>query len=130
VAIVFISPKQRQKTFFLGITAASLLILIIVSLFVFFAKPKEVQPEFAFNRPKVSINVNALNSNEIKSLEPFPEIEIEFAYEALTIDRRRVAGSIWAISEKEAIKALEEMKLFVSKIEEVGIGRDNPFQMY
>lgn len=130
MAIVFISPKQRQKTFFLGITVVFLIALIVISLVVFFAKPKDVQPEFVFNRPKVSINVNALNSDEIKSLEPFPEMEIEFAYEAFTVDRKRVVGSIWAISEIEAIKALEELKLFVSEIEEVGIGRDNPFQMY
>lgn len=130
MAIVFISPKQRQKTFFLGITIVFLLVLIVISLSVFFAKPKEVKPEFAFNKPKVSININVLNSDEIKNLEPFPEMEIEFAYEAFTFERKKIEGSIWAVSKEEAIKALEGLKLSVSKIEEVGIGRDNPFEKY
>lgn len=130
MAIVFISPKQRQKTFFLVITTAALLVLIVVSFGVFFAKPKEVEPDFAFNKPKISINPSALDSEEIKNLDPFPELEIEFAYEALTADKKLVKGTIWAVSKKEAIKALEELNLFVSKIDEVGIGRDNPFQPY
>lgn len=104
--------------------------MIVISLSVFFAKPKEVQPGFSFNKPKVSINLDALNSNEIKNLEPFPEMEIEFAYEALTPERKKIEGSIWAVSKEEAIKLLQESKLSVSKIEEIGMGRDNPFESY
>ncbi len=130
MAIVFISPQHRQRVFFLGIIIAFLFVLIFISLSVLFANPKEVEQEFVFNRPKVSVNISVLDSAVVKNLEPFPEMKIEFFYEAFTSQRQKTTGSVWAVSREEAIKTLEGLNLSVSKLTEVEIGRDNPFAPY
>ncbi|TSC95038.1 MAG: hypothetical protein CEN87_50 [Parcubacteria group bacterium Licking1014_1] len=130
MAIVFISPKQRQKIFFLGIIILFLLVLVVISLSVFLAKTKEVPPEQVFNRPKINVNINILESNEIKGLVPFAEMETEFSYEALTEKGKGEKGKVLAVSIEEARKILEGLNLSVVKIEEVGIGRENPFEPY
>jgi len=130
MAIVFISPKQRQKTFFIGITAIVLLFLIVVALSVFLAKPKEIPPELVFNKPKVDINLTVLDSDQFKELEPFSEMEVQFSYSAVTEKGKNVTGIISAVSESAARKALEEMKLTIAEIKEIKIGRENPFVPY
>lgn len=129
MAIVFISPRQKQKVFISGTVTALALAVSIIFFVVFFAKPKEAS-ELVFNKPKASVNVNFLDSNELKNLEPFPEMETEFVYEAFTAKRKKVSGNIWAISEEEAVRLLGELGLSPSKIDEVLIGKDNPFESY
>ncbi|MEK7665006.1 MAG: hypothetical protein AAB361_02620 [Patescibacteria group bacterium] len=130
MAIVFISPRQRQKMFFLAITAIFTVIMIFILLTVFFINPKNAQPDIVFNKPKVSINLGALDSNDIKNLEPFPEMEIEFFYEALTAERKKIQGYIFASSEAEAAQKLKDLNLVVISIKEVEAGRENPFEPY
>ncbi|MBI2053737.1 MAG: hypothetical protein HYT36_00160 [Candidatus Staskawiczbacteria bacterium] len=129
MAIVFISPRHRQRIFILGVTSALALAVAIIFFVVFFAGPEEPS-SLIFNKPKASVNVNFLNSNELKNLEPFAEMETEFVYEALTSQKKRVSGNIWAVSKQEAIRNLEELGLSVGKIDEVLIGKDNPFEPY
>ena len=92
MAVVFISPKQRQKMFFMGITVVFLLILIIISLGVFLAQPKTVSPVLVFNKPKVNIDMTIFDSDQFKNLEPFAEMEIQYSYNAQqkTIKSRQV----------------------------------------
>ncbi len=130
MAIVFISPKQRQKTFFMGITIVVLLFVAIIALSVFFAKPKEIAPELIFNKPKVNINLKALDSEQFKELEPFSEMEVQFSYSAVTEKRKNVTGIISAVSEDAAAEILKSMDLTVIEIKEVEIGRENPFTPY
>lgn len=130
MAIVFISPKQRQKTFFIGITVIVLLFLVIISLSILFAKPKEVAPELVFNKPKVDINFKVLDSDQFKELEPFSEMETQFRYVAATKKGKSVTGVISAVSESAAREILITMELTVTEIKEVEIGRENPFEPY
>ena len=104
--------------------------MVVISLSVFLAKTKEVPPEQVFNRPKINVNINILESNEIKGLVPFAEMETEFSYEALTEKGKGEKGKVLAVSIEEARKILEGLNLSVVKIEEVGIGRENPFEPY
>lgn len=130
MAVVFISPKQRQKMFFLGITVVFLLFISIISISVFLSSPKEVSPVLVFNKPKVSINMSVFESDQFKNLVPFAEMQTQYSYKATGKDRRQKTGFIAASSVEDARKALSAMGLSNITIDEAKIGRDNPFSPY
>jgi hypothetical protein len=130
MAVIFISPKQRQDTFFMLITVIFLLILIGVSLVAFLSKPKESSIVLVFNKPKVNVNMDIFESSVFKGLVPFSEMQIQYAYSAIDKDKKPKTGSVSATSVEEATKILESQGLTVVDIKEVTIGRDNPFIPY
>ncbi len=130
MAIVFISPKKRQKIFFMGITVLFLLFISFVSLSVFLSKPKAVPEEQVSITPKININFKILESDKIKYVQPMGKIEKSFFYEALTDKKQFKTGTILAVSPEEAKKAIIAMGLTITKFEEVKVGRDNPFIPY
>ena len=130
MAVVFISPKQRQKVFFMGIIITFLLFLIAISLIVFLSKPKEVSPTLVFNKPKVSINMSIFDSDQFISLVLFDKIESQYSYTALTKDNKPNTGFISATSPDQAKVILEGLGLVVTEIKEAEIGRENPFVPY
>lgn len=130
MAVVFISPKQRQKMFFLGITAVFALFLAFVALGVFLSEPEESQSPLVFNKPKVNINFKILDSEEFKKLEPFSKIELQFVYTATDDDGVETQGFISAASLNDAIEDLEAMNLTIINLQEVKSGRENPFEPY
>jgi predicted tellurium resistance membrane protein TerC len=130
MAVVFISPKQRQKVFFMGITIAFLLFLIIISLTVFLSGPKDVSPVLVFNKPKVNIDMSVFDSEQFKNLQPFDQMQIQYAYKATTKDKKQVSDFVSADSEEHAKTILEGMGLTVTDLKPVEIGRDNPFTPY
>jgi predicted tellurium resistance membrane protein TerC len=130
MAVVFISPKKRQKTFFLGITIAFALFLIFVSLFVFLSKPKDVSETLVFNKPKVSINMEFLDSEQFEKLEPFEEMEVQYVYEVLTKNNVLKTGFISSTSLEQAKKILGSRGLNVKSIKETESGRETPFTPY
>ena len=130
MAVVFISPKQRQKMFFLGITVMFLLLLAVISLVVLLASPKEVPPVLVFNKPKVNIDMSVFDSGQFKNLQPFPEMEKQYTYVAVAKDGQTRTGLISAVSADQAKAVLTNIGLTVSDIKEAGIGRQNPFIPY
>lgn len=130
MAVVFISPKQRQKVFFMGITIIFLLFLIAVAFVVFLSKPKEASQTLVFNKPKVSINLKVFESEQFKNLQPFEEMQMQFSYSAVTKQGKQVTGFISAVSLSDAQKILEGMGFSALSVEEAEIGRDNPFTPY
>lgn len=130
MAIVFISPKQRQKMFFMGITILFVLFLLVVSSLVFLSKPKPVAPEIVFNRPKIDINLDVLDSDQVKFLEPAVQMDLQFKYTAITSKGAKISGVISAVSEEEAHKILQGMQLSGINLEEAKSGRTNPFAPY
>ncbi len=131
MAVVFISPKKRQKVFFIGITVGLCVFVIFVSLLVFLAQPKKPEQQLVFNKPKVSIDMSLLDSDQFKNLEEFVSMEIQYSYKAyLAKVSETKSGYISAVSVEEAQKALEAMGLTVVEIKEVGPGRNNPFTPY
>ena len=130
MAVVFISPKSRQKMFFMGITIMILLFLLAISFVVFLSEPKEVQPTLVFNKPKVYIDATVFDSEQFKNLQPFTEMEIQYSYKALTKADKVETGFISAVSAEQAKTILTSMGLTVTEIKEAEIGRDNPFSPY
>ncbi len=130
MAVVFISPKQRQKMFFMGITIMFLLFLAVTALSVFLAKPQEVSPALVFNKPKVNIDFSVVDSEQFKNLESFAKMETQFSYKAVAEKGKIVTGLVSAVSIDEAKNILEGIDLTVTEIKEVEPGRDNPFIPY
>jgi predicted tellurium resistance membrane protein TerC len=130
MAVVFISPKQRQKMFFIGITIMFVLFLIVISFGVFLSSPKKVSSVLVFNKPKVNIDMGIFDSDQFKDLVSFDRMQTEYSYKAITKANKSQDGFITATSADEAKKALEGMGLNVSELKEVEIGRDNPFAPY
>ncbi len=130
MAVVFISPRKRQKVFFMGITIIFLLFLLAVFLGVFLAKPKQATQTVVFNKPKVDINMNIFDSDQFKDLKPFIKMEMQYSYTATTESDQPRSGFITAASIDQARERLISMGLTVIKLEEAEIGRDNPFTPY
>ena len=116
--------------FFLGITVSFLILLSLIFLIVFFSQPQSSGGVIVFNKPKVNIDFKVLDSEQLKNFEPYSQMELQFAYSATNKDGRLVEGLISAISKEAAIKFIEATELKVVRIEEVKIGRDNPFAPY
>ena len=130
MAVVFISPKQRQRTFFVGITIVFLLFVTLISLGILFAQPKAVSPLIVFNKAKVSLDMSILDTDQFKNLQPFSQMEPQYSYKATTKANQPKKGFITAASPDQARTILESMGLAVSDIQLVQPGRDNPFIPY
>lgn len=130
MAVVFISPKKRQKTFFLGITITLLLFLVVVFLGVFFSEPEESLFVPVFNKPKVNIDMAIFESDQFRNLQPFPEMQIQYSYRAVTKDNKARTGFIFADSIDSAKDIIKNMGLLVIEVKEAEAGRDNPFTPY
>lgn len=130
MAVVFISPKQRQKTFFVVITAGVAVFLLFVMMAVFFSKPKETPQTMVFNKPKVSIDLKIFDLEQFKFLVPFEKMELQFSYKATDGENKLVEGFISAPSKEEAGQILIDMGYMVKELKELEIGRENPFTPY
>lgn len=114
----------------MGITVVLLLFLLLIFFGVFMAKPPEVSPALVFNKPKVNIDMAVFDSDQFKNLQPFPEMQAQYSYTAITKDKKTQTGFISAVSIEQARTVLQGIGLTVSDIKEVQIGRDNPFASY
>ncbi|MCX6720936.1 MAG: hypothetical protein NTW11_03985 [Candidatus Staskawiczbacteria bacterium] len=130
MAVVFISPRQRQKMFFLGITAMFLLLLVVISLGVFMSKPSGGSFAVVFNRPKVNIDMSVFSTDQFKNLLPLPEMQIQYNYTATDQNKKQKSGFIMSVSIDQAKADLEAIGLVVNDIKEAEIGRTNPFTPY
>lgn len=130
MAVVFISPKKRQRVFLMGIVAVLAIFVLFVALMVFFSQPKIVASELIFNKPKVNIDFSVFDSQQFKDLILFEDIKVQFYYLATTERQKTIEGFIVAVSMEDARQILEGMNLQIMKLEEAKIGRDNPFIPY
>jgi hypothetical protein len=131
MAVVFISPKQRQRMFITGIASIFGLIVVIIAAIVFFSQPGAVAPELVFNKPKVTIDFSVLDSEQFGRLNKFEKMENRYSYEATKGENNeKSTGFITGSSITDAKKKLEDMGYRVDKIEEVDVGRENPFEPY
>jgi len=130
MAIVFISPGERQKVFILAIAGFFVVLVVVIGLAVFFAKPKPVPREKVFVAPKISINFDLLKSANVQGLEPMPEVDRQFEYTARDAKGVAKTGKIATPSEATAIEILTGLGLNSIILKEAAVGRDNPFIPY
>ena len=135
VAIIFVSPKRKQKAFTWGITAVLILFLFIISLMVFPPQFKNKLLNISSQEgvvviPTVKIDFATINSARVKSLAPFELVETEFDYIGEDQALQKISGKISAKSLELARAALESTGLKVLSLTEANIGRNEPFIPY
>lgn len=130
MAIVFISPKNRQKNLLIGIIIFFVLVLVLTTVAVLNSNPSKSSSDAYFKKTVITINYNLLNSKDVQGLEPLPEIQEEYLYTGLSKDKKPVSGKVLAVSEVDAQEKLKEMNVLEAKIEKVSTGRENPFSIY
>lgn len=134
MAILFTSPKKRRRIFLWSITLLLILLLFMISLIIFPPQFRnELQstvPEGVFDMLNTKINFNIMDSNQVKNLDPFEDVETEFTYIAQDKDGKQITGRISAVSKIKAESILEEMGFKVFSLQESDIGRNEPFIPY
>jgi len=107
MSVIFISPKQRQKVFFLIIVAMFLLFVSAVFLGVFLSKPSKGTSMVAFDNPKVEVSMNIFDSDQLKNMQPVNPMQKEFSYTIVTKDGKQRTGFMSAQSAEDVKKYLE-----------------------
>jgi len=130
MAVVFISPKKRQRTFFVAITLGLLAFLGFISLGVMSSTPPEIDTAIVYNKAKINIDMSVFDSDRFKNLKSSTEMGVQYAYKVVTKSKLTEEGFISSSSETLARKKLEDNGLTVISLKETGAGRDNPFVPY
>jgi hypothetical protein len=130
MAVVFISPKKRQQTFFVVGGIGVLLFVGLITLLVFAWGPSSASLVGQYNKPKVVVNLGLLDQTEVKNLTYFDMIPLQFSYTAQTKAGKKVTGLISSDSQEDAQAALVKGGLQVGQLTEIEPGRSNPFIPY
>jgi len=130
MAVVFISPKKRQRKFFGLAIIIFLLVLAGVALLILLSRPKTPAQELVFHKPKVNLSMEIFDSDRFKNLQLFTEMKIQFAYIGTTQENQVVSGVVDAVSKEEAEGILRDRGFIAVKAEMVKTGRENPFTPY
>lgn len=131
MAIVFVSPAKKQKVLFWIIGFVLVAVLVAGSVIALLPEIKNqltiVEVPALPPGPDISLNFAVVDSNEVKNLESFAALQIEFDYSAIDQSGSMVAGKIVAPSKENATTLLEEMGLKEVKLREIDAGRIDPF---
>jgi hypothetical protein len=134
MAIVFISPKKKQSIFFTGIALSLVVFFGIVSVIIFFPQLINIHQSAAIPsatiRPDIAVNLSIIDSDSVKNLQPFLNLETEYTYVVQDKNGKQTTGNISAATTQDAQKMLEAAGFKVSSLTEMGVGRTNPFVSY
>ena len=134
MAIILSPPSKKQGTFVIAIYGVLVLVLAVIFLIVFlpeFQKAVSDAPlKGALGGPDIKIKFNALDADQVKNLEPFEDTFAVFNYVVQDKKGRQFIGQISASSKTEAQQILEPQGLVVLSLEEINVGRSNPFASY
>lgn len=134
MAIVFISPKKKQRLIFWAFSLGLVLVLMLISAVSLLPEIKNeltiVPEQSSVAAPDVSIDFTIIDSQKIKDLESFDGVAMDFSYQAKDAAGKSVSGQISAASLDLARQTLEKQGLLVSSIQPVQAGRSDPFNAY
>ena len=134
MAIIFTSPKNKQRALLWVIIIISAVFLTAIFLLVllpeFLRNSQDIATETLKGQSDATISLNIGNQDKVNMLEPFVELEISFAYVVQDKDGKQIAGSISAADKAIAIKLLEESGFKILSLKEMNLGNDNPFISY
>lgn len=130
MAIVFVSPKQRQKIFLISIVAGLVIFLLLVTLAVFLARPRAVSKIELYQTPNITIDFSVFDQEQLKSSDILGKIPLEFTYVAKTKLGFQTKGTVIAPTEEEALKMLAEKEISDITLSGPLVGRENPFVSY
>ena len=132
MAIVFVPIKKKKRIFMRIITMSLIFILFAISLIVFPPQFKNEpgisdSPTPDYGDTGIKINFEALDSRQVKSLEPFSGVKKQFSYVAYDKSGKEKRGKVLSDSKESAQKILEAVGLRVINIEGPDSRKNNPF---
>ena len=134
MAIVFISPKAKRKVFLrLAIMLVFLAVVVFLLVFIIVGSlnmKRTSLPKATIPTSDIAINFDVIDSPKVLSLEPFVSQETEFTYMVKDDSGKEIQGAIFAASKENAKILLEEAGFTVVSLEEMKIGRSEPFVAY
>lgn len=134
MAIIFISPKKKQRTFFIIITVILALALFTIGVMAllpeFNRRLAKTDNGYVISIPEVMINFNLLDSERVKAMASFQPLLLEYRYVAANSALQKQEGVIFASSQEEAESLLKQQGLKVELLEEKNVGRSEPFVSY
>ena len=134
MAIIFISPKKKQKIFIWLISIALILFLVTI-LFIIFSpgfknETASIPIQDVLYNPSARINFDIMDSSLVKNLDLFEGMQTEFDYAAQDQNGNNAGGKVLALNQEDAKSILEKMGLKVLTLKESNIGRSDPFVPY
>ena len=111
-----------------------ILAVIAISFITFLPEIKDkfiapAPPEIS-GIPEVKINFKVIDSEQVKDLEPFNDLQLEFNYAAKDSNGLEIIGVILSKSKESALLSLQNDGFEVVFIEQTNIGRLEPFIPY
>jgi|GEM_PF-6480159 len=130
MAIVFESPKRKQRIFVRILTVGLIGGLFLVSLLIFPPGAREAASDISGsgNQPVgPEINLDIFQSDQVQQLQPFSNAIVQFDYVGINAKGRHVSGTIVAANIDQATTLLQANGVQVTSISESVIGRGEPF---
>lgn len=129
MAIVFTSPKKKQR-FLLWIIIIFIIFVLFAVFLIAFPFELGMKNTEVFMVPDVKINFDVFNSNQVNSLETFEGPKTDFDYTAVNKNGSRVLGKVSALTESDARNILGKTGLTVIELKPVTTQRSEPFTPY
>ncbi len=110
-----------------------LFLIIISSVFLlpeFLNKSKNTALQVPLNNSRALLNLDIVDSDKVKNLEPFTQLEVEFAYVVTDKNGQQITGNISAASKDDARTLLEASGFKASSLKEMNLGNSDPFIPY
>ena len=138
MAIIFISPREKQKTFFKAVIILLVIALVTFLLVAFIPDFINKTPEIPLTapssisgaKPDIAINFTIVDSDKFKNLESFAPMESQFTYVVEDQKGKQISGTILAVTGPDAKRALESAGFKVVSVKEASVGRSEPFVSY
>lgn len=119
---------------FLGIIITFLVLALLAAFLIIFSPWLKGElyyiPEEGVYSREAMIDLSIADSEKIKELEPFPAVKSEFSYIITDKDGKQIQGKMSAINKEEAKIALEKEGFKVLLLQELFIGKKEPFAPY
>ena len=122
----------------MGITVLSVVLVMAISFIVFFpeltGKSQYISLQNSsgngYNELNIAVNLDIMDLAKFKKLELFNDAQKNFNYVVRDKNNRPITGTIEATTIAEAQQLLTESGFLVVSVQEVEIGRSNPFISY
>ncbi len=133
MAIVFVSPKEKQKVFLAGIIALVVLVMAVVAAIIILPSLINSNQNSPVGKtpvaPALVINLSVIDSAQVSSLQPFTTVQTEFTYVVKDKKGKQINGNISATSQQEAQSLLEASGFSVVSVSLTQAGNSEPFTL-
>ena len=133
MAIIFPSLQKKERIILRMMIFILVVVLATIPLFIFYPWGNDASGVISDQgkfKPDITINFQTVDSAQVNNLEPFLVIEKEFSYVVKKKNGKQIVGKISAPTYDDAKVLLYKLGFIIVHIEEITIGRSEPFTPY